>query len=556
MEGNEFSVCIAKEKKVFYTDGRNPEGRWMKESRFTREENEILYSKFCSSGQAEQKLQIAVEAVRYQEEVSLEAGKAYSAYLRLRRRPALQMAKEEENKEFLWITAADQKGIWGKVRWNLARRYPHFASAFAVLEPRPGKWEKPGSDGAFLYYPERWEGQMTEKDLKSLCQLYLHMVLHCLFGHMLQGEKRKKEYWDLACDIYIEDLLQKDFSQMFDLSLPEQIRRNVLGESENEEDKQRKEILQFLKTAVRPFHAEGISQYLQAHGAGKSWDRLFQRDSHDFWEKNTYRACSGTDRISQMEQMEAQSRHRSALAGQWSRIRSQVQISTGETGGRRGSAAGSQVYGLSLRKKKKYDYKSFLERFAFPGEELMLDLESFDYIPYIYSRQHYENLVFLEPLEYAEVHKLRELIIAIDTSGSCRGRIVRQFLEETYEILSRRENFFRKMRVHLIQCDSMIQGYACIESQEQWKQYVEHLKVQGFGGTDFRPVFRWVEQLREKKEIQNPGGLIYFTDGDGIYPKKAPDYETAFVFLNDSLKKGEVPSWAAALNLQISVEEE
>ena len=186
----------------------------------------------------------------------------------------------------------------------------------------------------------------------------------------------------------------------------------------------------------------------------------------------------------------------------------------------------------------------------------MLDLESFDYIPYIYSRQHYENLVFLEPLEYAEVHKLRELIIAIDTSGSCRGRIVRQFLEETYEILSRRENFFRKMRVHLIQCDSMIQGYACIESQEQWKQYVEHLKVQGFGGTDFRPVFRWVEQLREKKEIQNPGGLIYFTDGDGIYPKKAPDYETAFVFLNDSLKKGEVPSWAADLNLQISVEEE
>lgn len=153
MVGNEFSVCIAKEKKVFYTDGRNPEGRWMKESRFTREENEILYSKFCSSGQAEQKLQIAVEAVLYQEEVSLEAGKAYSAYLRLRRRPALQMAKEEENKEFLWITAADQKGIWGKVRWNLARRYPHFASAFAVLEPRPGKWEKPGSDGAFLYYP-------------------------------------------------------------------------------------------------------------------------------------------------------------------------------------------------------------------------------------------------------------------------------------------------------------------------------------------------------------------------------------------------------------------
>lgn len=165
-------------------------------------------------------------------------------------------------------------------------------------------------------------------------------------------------------------------------------------------------------------------------------------------------------------------------------------------------------------------------------------------------------MVFLEPLEYAEVHKVRELIIAIDTSGSCRGEVVRNFLEETYTILSRKENFFRKMRIHLIQCDSMIQEYVCIESQEQWQEYVKHLKVQGLGGTDFRPVFELVEQMREKGEVERPGGLIYFTDGDGIYPRKAPDYETAFVFLNDALKKGNVPPWAVELNLQIALEEE
>lgn len=50
--------------------------------------------------------------------------------------------------------------------------------------------------------------------------------------------------------------------------------------------------------------------------------------------------------------------------------------------------------------------------------------------------------------------------------------------------------------------------------------------------------------------------MIYFTDGDGIYPRKAPDYETAFVFLNDALKKGKVPPWAVELNLQIALEEE
>ena len=62
--------------------------------------------------------------------------------------------------------------------------------------------------------------------------------------------------------------------------------------------------------------------------------------------------------------------------------------------------------------------------------------------------------------------------------------------------------------------------------------------------------------MREKGEVERPGGLIYFTDGDGIYPRKAPDYETAFVFLNDALKKGKVPPWAVELNLQIALEEE
>lgn len=100
-----------------------------------------------------------------------------------------------------------------------------------------------------------------------------------------------------------------------------------------------------------------------------------------------------------------------------------------------------------------------MKRFTFPGEEMMLDLESFDYIPYTYSRDYYKKLVLLEPLEYTEVHKLKEFIIAIDTSGSCRGDIVRQFLEETYTILNRKENFFRKMRVHLIQCDCVFRWH-------------------------------------------------------------------------------------------------
>ena len=64
-------------------------------------------------------------------------------------------------------------------------------------------------------------------------------------------------------------------------------------------------------------------------------------------------------------------------------------------------------------------------------------------------------------------------------------------------------------------------------SREEWEKYSRSIAFHGRGGTDFTPVFRYVEELRRKKELSNLRTMIYFTDGDGIYPRIAPDYETA-----------------------------
>ena len=55
------------------------------------------------------------------------------------------------------------------------------------------------------------------------------------------------------------------------------------------------------------------------------------------------------------------------------------------------------------------------------------------------------------------------------------------------------------------------------------------------------------EEQQEKKEIRSLKALIYFTDGDGIYPGSKPDYETAFVFLHKTEKMELVPPWAIRL---------
>lgn len=523
---------------------------------FTKEENQILYQIFCSSRQEKKKLDIALENILYQEKVDEVIRDTYLCYIKRRYRSAVLLAKEIEREEFLWKKEFIKDKVWGNVRWNLTRKYPYFASAFTVLKSVPGEDFVQGCDGTYLYYPKSWDVEKGEGELQELCKIYLHMVLHCLFGHVLQAEKKEKDRWNLACDLYVEFILREDFSRLFSLDFPEKIRQEVLGETVEKEEKQRREIFSVLRKKVQPFQTETLYQYLKEEPETKIWGKLFARDSHEVWKRNFYDGCTGCDGENHSLFIEKQSQKRLEKAEKWSKIRKQLQIENGRNIGKRGGISGILEEEITLKKNRKYDYRRFLERFTFPGEEMMLDLESFDYIPYTYSRDYYKKLVLLEPLEYTEVHKLKEFIIAIDTSGSCRGDVVRQFLEETYTILSRKENFFRKMRVHLIQCDSMIQEYVCIESHEQWKEYVKHLKVQGLGGTDFRPVFELVEQKRERGEIQRPGGLIYFTDGDGVYPRKAPDYETAFVFLNDTLKKGKIPSWAIELNLQISVGKE
>ena len=109
------------------------------------------------------------------------------------------------------------------------------------------------------------------------------------------------------------------------------------------------------------------------------------------------------------------------------------------------------------------------------------------------------------------------------------------------------------MRIHLMQCDCMVQEHICITCEEEWKDYLANMSVKGHGDTDFTPVFRLVDKMVASGECKHLKGLLYFTDGDGIYPDRRPAYDTAFVFLNKELQKGNAPFWAQTLTLDIEM---
>ena len=89
-----------------------------------------------------------------------------------------------------------------------------------------------------------------------------------------------------------------------------------------------------------------------------------------------------------------------------------------------------------------------------------------------------------------------------------------------------------------------------IHSAEEWLESCGRITIQGRGGTVFPPVFRYVEELRRRKELRDLKALLYFTDGDGVYPRERADYQTAFVFLRKSDYMEHVPPWAVRLVLE------
>ena len=89
-----------------------------------------------------------------------------------------------------------------------------------------------------------------------------------------------------------------------------------------------------------------------------------------------------------------------------------------------------------------------------------------------------------------------------------------------------------------------------ITSQEEFDQYIDTMTLKGFGGNNEIALFSYVDELVRQREFSNLKGMIYLTDGYGIFPDKKPNYEVAFVFINDRYEIPEVPPWVIRLVLQ------
>lgn len=246
------------------------------------------------------------------------------------------------------------------------------------------------------------------------------------------------------------------------------------------------------------------------------------------------------------EDAESRERKRKALDKDWEDIGKRTEEEMKDE--KEGEKSEKLSWFLHLEHKRYTPFQDFLRKFSVDREELKTDPESFDYGYYYFGLSQYGNMPLIEENEYREKRKIPELVIAIDTSYSTKGGMVKRFLEEAMAILADKEAFFTKCRVHIIECDDRIRKDLLVEDAEEMERYRERFEVSGGYGTDFRPVFHYIEDLQKKGELKELKALLYFTDGRGRYPKYAPSYTAAFIFpRGEDIDDENAPFWALKL---------
>lgn len=412
------------------------------------------------------------------------------------------------------------KQVLSLARDTIAVRFRFFDRALAAIKyesvPKSGIYK--GGIGTLSYDPVRLIRDYRD-DTNYAVRLLLHVIFHNIFMHHNRKDIANRQYWNIACDIAVENAVL-----------------SVAGTYPRLSDVQTKIILSKLDKWVPKLSAESLYREFMVGGISSSsaaeYAKLFVMDIHD------------TD-----DEDEKSKEEITIAAADWEKIARRVaadlrSFSKDVKGG------DTILFNLKEAVRTKYDYDNIVRRFAVMSEEIKVNPDEFDNIYYTYGLSLYKNMPLIEPLEYTDEKKIKEFVIAVDTSASVRGRLVEGFLTKTYDLLSESLSFSEKMNVHVIQCDSGITEDTKITDRSQLLQIASNLKVKGFGATDFRPVFDHVDEMIRSREFTDLKGLIYFTDGYGIYPENPPRYDCMFVFDNEDEYRPPVPGWAIKVVLE------
>ncbi len=458
------------------------------------------------------------------------------------------------------LTVSDVNKLAEKIinqgKKSVCRELPPFIRAINALKFKLSERECNYTNGNDFYYSPQDICKKYKTNKNNIPRLLLHSLLHCSLLHIYNTDFRNKKLWNLACDMCVEKIINDA----------------KLSCSQTEKSATQNSVIKHFSDGIKNFTAENIYYYLTEKKLSTNdielYADLFLVDHHKTWYENALFSINDDDDPTEIEarsiyKQEDDRNGESQNGGKtlskfsnanaensqdaWREITKQIIRDLDVFPSQMGSNFGEGIQIFESVTREEYDYSDLLKRFIETDETLEINDDEFDYIYYTYGLKLYENIPLIEPLEYAESGKINKLVIAIDTSGSVKGEIVEGFIRKTYSILNSTDFFKKSSEIHIIQCDATIQDVVIIKTPLELEDYINNLVLHGFGGTNFTPVFQYVDELYEKNSKKELNGLIYFTDGDGIYPEKTPLYKNVFIIHDNGFSKKRLPLWATPL---------
>ncbi|MCU0928368.1 MAG: VWA-like domain-containing protein [Burkholderiaceae bacterium] len=375
-----------------------------------------------------------------------------------------------------------------------------FLGALALRLPlkAAGRWcATTATDARALYYNPQWIASLKPAELQFALA---HEALHCALGHFARRGHRVQRRWDLACDFAVNPLLLDE-----GLAPPPGAQVLPLYRGLSAE-----EIYPCLDDSLDDDtlddHAwDGDDGGQGGRGDGEPRDEPGGGGGGAGSKPSAAGSGAGDGGAARPPPLAATEREH--LHRQWQRHLAAAAQRAREAGKLAGALARLVDEGLAPRVSWRAALAQYLAQTARE-----------DYSWLRPSRR--EGDALLPSLRSAA----GDLVVAIDTSGSVSDGDIAQFVAELDALKGT-----LSVRTTLLACDSALaDGTPWIA--EPWEPLEVPAQLAGGGGTDFRPVFDWVE-----REGRRPDALVYFTDARGTFPARVPEYPVLW------LVKGRAP---------------
>ena len=346
-----------------------------------------------------------------------------------------------------------------------------------------------------IYYDEDFVGTLSDDELKFVI---CHESLHKAYLHLHRIGKRDPLTWNIACDIKVDhevlyELIQK---QGINAKVPGkriiadrygEIEMPALGvKLENTHEKTTEQIYeelnnnsQFQKQLQKMKNGRGKGEDNTGHG--KALGETI--DGHDYSTENGKKFSE----LSDSEKAEYAEKAKDDVIEAATKCK------------KRGTLPAHLERHLNKLLDTKIDWRQYVWRHVV------------NELPHDYSLSRPSRRYITQGMYLPGVTKENlDVVAMIDLSGSVSSEEMSQFVS----LMTKLANQFRNVNITILSHDTDVR--AVTEIRQATQEKIKNAKYEGGGGTDHRPVFKWVADNKRHAPL-----IIAFTDGYTCWPKKS-----------------------------------